>query len=465
MERKSIMVFDGDVDSRVFLERCLKRAGHRTEVLERVEDLICRLNPSVHALAITTLVSKDAERIRRLEELTRRVPAVPLLVVVDHDETGEAVAAMKAGAFGYCGKPYIEDQVLLLVDKAIEQRRLQEEISELRGKALRVERPIICESHAMRRLIEIVDRVALSDATVLVLGECGTGKELVARRIHARSRRCGRPFVAVNCTALPAALLEADLLGQIPPACGDSAQDRPGKFGAAEGGTLFLDEISGLSIPLQGRLLRALQERELHIHGRDEPVSFDLRIVAAADQDIRRMVASGEFRNDLFYRLNVIELRVPSLGARWEDIPLLVRHFLRRASGGRDVHLPEEVLGALSIRHWPQNVRELQDVCVRLARLAKGREVRLSDLSRAARSRSTSRGSRAVSPLLDEQSLRLPPEGFYLGDFERRVVDRALDLNGWNVSETARYLKVPRHILTYRMRKHGLRRSSEMISG
>lgn len=459
MQRRSIVVFDDDVECRSLLERYIESAGHRTEVVTRAADLAGHLDQTRHAAAIAALSTGQAERLRLVTEIVRLAPTIPLLVVVDHDEAEEAVEAMRAGAFGHIGKPYLADQVTLVVHKALEQRRLREEVRDLRSKAHVVERPIICKSEAMRRLIEAVDRMARSEASVLILGESGTGKELVARRIQARSPRAGGPFVPVSCAALPAGLLEAELFGHAKGAYTGADGERLGRLRAAEAGTLFLDEIAELPLPLQGKLLRVLQERTVDVLGSDEPVPFDARILAATNRDMRRLVAAGAFRDDLFYRLNVIEIHVPSLDERRDDIPLLARHFFQQAAKGRDVTLPGEVLAALVRRAWPGNVRELQNTCKRLAILARGRRVRLTDLPAAPRARASTRGPQEVPLPLDEQEIVLPPEGFSLVELERRVMLRVLERTGWNISHAARFLQVPRHILTYRMRKYGLRRS------
>jgi len=335
---------------------------------------------------------------------------------------------MKAGAYGYIGKPYIEDQVILTVRKALERHRLMTEVRELRVRAASVERPMICESARMRRLVETVDRVAGTNATVLIVGESGTGKELVARRMHSRSARAEMPFVAVNCASMAAELLESELFGHVRGAYTGATHDRAGKFRKAEGGTLFLDEISELPLSLQGKLLRVLQERRVDVLGSDLPVAVDVRIIAASNRDIRGMVGAGEFRADLFYRLNVFEISVPPLRSRREDIPFLVRHFVSRAADGASVAVPGDVLQALCRRSWPGNVRELQNACSRMVILAGDRPLRRSDIPHSRRKRGAQREGRGIEKdARRNRPLELPEEGFSLVELERRVIERALD--------------------------------------
>ncbi|MBE0606624.1 MAG: sigma-54-dependent Fis family transcriptional regulator, partial [Deltaproteobacteria bacterium] len=314
---------------------------------------------------------------------------------------------------------------------------------------------VVSVSAAMRRLLEVADRVAATDATVLVTGESGTGKEILARRIHVRSRRAEGPFVAVNCAAIPAELLESELFGHARGAFTGAVRDRAGRFRQASGGTLFLDEVAEIPPALQGKLLRAIQERVVDAVGSDAPVPVDVRIVASTNRDLRARIREGAFREDLYYRLNVVELTVPPLRERPDDIPPLVSRFVSEFAGGREIAVPAAVIEELSARPWPGNVRELKNACERMVILCRADEVSLDDLPPVPREPgegAAEDASTAYPPL--------PAEGLSLVDLEKRVIERALRLKGWNVTQAAAYLRIPRHILVYRIGKYGLRRDA-----
>ncbi|MBP2687452.1 MAG: Fis family transcriptional regulator [Deltaproteobacteria bacterium] len=307
----------------------------------------------------------------------------------------------------------------------------------------------------MRRLLEVADRVAVTDATVLVTGESGTGKEILARRIHVRSRRAEGPFVAVNCAAIPGELLESELFGHARGAFTGAVRDRAGRFRQASGGTLFLDEVAEIPPALQGKLLRALQERVVDAVGSDAPVPVDVRIVASTNRDLRARIRDGSFREDLYYRLNVVELSVPPLRERPDDIPPLVRRFVSEFAGGREIAVPAAVIEELSARPWPGNVRELKNACERMVILCRGDEVSIDDLPPVPRApgEGGAQDDAASYP-------PLPAEGLSLVDLEKRVIERALRLKGWNVTQAALFLRIPRHVLVYRIGKYGLRRDA-----
>ena len=301
----------------------------------------------------------------------------------------------------------------------------------------------------MERLLDVADRVARGNGTVLITGETGTGKELVARRIHAQSPVSAGPFVAVNCAAIPADLLESELFGHEKGAFTGATRSRRGRFREATGGSLFLDEVAELPLALQAKLLRVLQEQRVDVLGRDTPEEVDVRIIAATNQDLSELTRVGRFRQDLLYRLKVLEIDVPPLRDRPEDIALLARHFAGVFSEGRDLKVPEAVLQALRLRAWPGNVRELQNACERMVLLAPGDTLRVEDLPPA---------DDVASPKTSINWPDLPEDGLSLVDLEKRVIERALRLKAGNVSQTAQYLRIPRHVLVYRLSKYGIKR-------
>ena len=453
MSGETILFIEDDDSGRELGLYNLQKAGYVAEGASDGEAGLLRFDPERHALIITDVKMPGLSGLEVLRRVKERSPGTPVLVITAYADIDIAVSAMKAGAFDFLGKPFHREHLVLTVQKALEQGRMRREIERLKIRAAGVERPIVHKSAAMARALEIADRVAPSAASVLITGESGTGKELVARRIHVHSDRAAGPFVAVNCAAIPGDLLESELFGHLRGAFTGAVRDRPGRFRQAHGGTLFLDEIGELPLALQAKLLRALQERTIDVVGGDAPTPVDVRILAATNQDPHTLVAAGALRRDLLYRLNVVELLLPPLRERRDDIPPLVAHFVAHFAGGRDLDVPDAVLADLAARAWPGNVRELENACERAVLLCTGPALRLADLP-----------PRPREPEAEPQPAgdwlpALPEDGLSLVDLEKRVIERALQLKRGNVSQTAAYLRIPRHILVYRMEKYGLRRT------
>jgi DNA-binding NtrC family response regulator len=450
MSGETILFIEDDDSGRELGLYNLRKAGYTVDGAADGEAGLARFSPARHALVITDVQMPGVGGLEVLRRVKERSPETPVLVITAYGDIELAVAAMKAGAFDFLGKPFHRDHLMLTVQKALERRRMGQEIEQLRRQAAGVERPIVHAAPAMARALEIADRVATSAAPVLITGESGTGKELVARRIHARSRRCGGPFVAVNCAAIPGELLESELFGHVRGAFTGAVRDRPGRFRQAAGGTLFLDEIAELPLPLQAKLLRVLQEHVVDVLGGDAPVPVDVRVLAATNQDVQARVADGALRRDLLYRLNVVELPLPPLRERREDIPSLVAHFVAEFAEGRDIEVPAAVLHELARRSWPGNVRELANACERAVILCRGDALQLEDLPPAP--------AEGGAPPTGELLGALPEDGLSLIDLETRVIERVLQMKRGNVSQAAAYLRIPRHVLAYRMEKHGIRR-------
>ncbi len=451
----SILFIDDDAGGREMAAYILRAAGHEVDEAESGEAGIERLAAGRHDLVVTDVRMPGLSGI----EVTRRVRALSsdtaVVVVTAYGKIETAVEAMKAGADDFVVKPFSREQLQLAIDRALERRRLARENRELRRKLRGVERPIIGDSAAMVDLLAVADRVAPSDASVLVVGESGTGKELVARRIHARSQRADAPFVAVNCAAIPDELIEAELFGHEAGAFTGATRARAGRFRQAEGGTLFLDEVAELPLAVQGTLLRVLQEHTVDVVGADKPVAVDVRVIAASNRDLHAEVEANRFREDLFYRLNVVEIPLPPLRDRREDIPSLARHFVAEFAGGRELHVPADVIAAIERRAWPGNVRQLRNACERLVALAQNDTLSVEDLPPGREAKGP-----APAEALDTMSWpELPPDGLSLIDLEKSVIERALALKGGNISDAARYLHVPRHFLVYRIEKYGIERA------
>jgi len=449
--KERILFVDDDEAGRELGRYNLEEAGYAVEVAVDGRQGLERFSPESHDLVVTDLRMPQLGGMELLEQVKRQAPDVPVVVITAHGNVETAVRAMKAGAYDFIEKPFGREVLLLTVARALEHQRLRRENRSLRSRAAGVEREIVAVSEPMQQLLRTTDRVARSDASVLITGESGTGKELVARRLHARGRRADGPFVPVNCAAIPPELLESELFGHEKGAYTGATRARAGRFRRADGGTVFLDEVGEIPLPLQGKLLRVLQERTVDVVGADQSVSVDVRVVAASNQPLAQAIEAGRFREDLFYRLNVVELQLPPLRERPEDIEPLVRHFVARAAPGNELAIPEEVLEALRRHTWPGNVRELENACDRLVILAEGDALRAEDLPPAVLAeREPPRAAQEWPPL--------PPDGLSLVDLERRVIERALQLKQGNVTQAAAYLRVPRHVLAYRIEKYGIRR-------
>ena len=449
MSAPRLLLIEDDPSGREIARYNLSKVGYEVTVAEDGEAGLARFDPARHALVLTDVKMPGVSGMDVLRVVKEATPSTPVIVVTAFGNVELAVAAMKAGAEDFIGKPFNRDQLLLAVRKALDTRSLREEVHALRRQVRGTERPIISRSDTMARLLDVVDRLAASEATALITGESGTGKELIARRIHARSARADGPFVAINAAAIPETLLEAELFGHERGAFTGAVQARKGKFRLAQGGTIFLDEVAELPATLQTKLLRVLQERVVDVVGGERPAPVDVRVVAATHRALPEEVAAGRFREDLFYRLNVVEVSIPPLRERTEDIEPLARHFVTRFAGDRDLECPDALIDELRARPWPGNVRELENACERVVVLCAGDTLSLDDLP-----------PRALASGSAEEDAwpALPPDGLSLIDLERRVIERVIDMQGGNVSRSARYLGIPRHVLIYRMEKYGVRR-------
>jgi two-component system NtrC family response regulator len=454
-----ILFIDDDRAGREVALFNLRKAGYEVTAASDGQEGLAAFSPEKFDLVVTDVKMPGISGIEVLRRVRSQAPDVPVLVITAFGNVETAVEAMKEGAYDFIGKPFHRDQLLLSVGKAFERRRLAAEVRNLRIRAGGVERQIVSVSRAMKQVLSVADRVAATDATILITGESGTGKEVVARRIHVHSRRAEGPFVAVNCAAIPGELLESELFGHARGAFTGAVRDRAGRFRQAAGGTLFLDEVGEIPLPLQGKLLRVLQERAVDVVGGDHPVSVDVRIMAATNRDLPERIREGAFREDLYYRLNVVEIRVPPLRERPEDIPPLVDYFMKETSADRELTVPPAVIEELKSRPWPGNVRELSNACERMAILCRGTEVSLGDLPPAA-SKARGAESAAGAEGFGEEWPPLPPGGLSLVDLEKKVIERALRLKGGNITQAAAYLRIPRHILVYRIEKFGIRRDA-----
>jgi two-component system, NtrC family, response regulator len=406
-------------------------------------------DPAEHEVVITDLKMPRLGGMDVLKAIKKRSPGTVVLVITAFGTIEKAVEAMKAGAFDFIPKPCTRDHFKLTVHKALEHYRLGRRVRELETAIRSGGRELIWTSPTMNKVIALIDKVAASDATVLITGESGTGKELLAARLHANSPRVGQPFVPVNCGAIPKDLIESELFGHVRGAFTGAEKTRKGKFEMADSGTIFLDEIAELSLDLQTKLLRVLSERTIDPVGSERSIDVDVRIVAATNRDLAAQIEQGAFREDLYYRLNVVGVEVPPLRKRPEDVSLLAGHFLKLFSPDRPMSFSDEAAKTLARYEWPGNVRELENVCRRVALLSEDEIVEpdaLPPLKPGAKGEVT----------LDASSLVLPDGGLSLVDLEKNVIIAALKKTDFNQSAAARYLGVPRHVLLYRIDKYGI---------
>ncbi|MCA8970367.1 MAG: sigma-54-dependent Fis family transcriptional regulator [Planctomycetes bacterium] len=397
-----------------------------------------------------------------LSQCREAKPEVPILLISGFGTVESAVEALRLGAFDFLGKPVLTDEFLLSLERALAQRTLVAENRTLR-RALDRHRKldnIVGTSDRMNRIFEVVESVAPTRATVLITGESGTGKTRLARAVHELSPRHEGPFVEVNCGALPDSLLESELFGHAKGAFTGALRDKAGKFEDADGGTIFLDEIATASTALQIKLLRVIQDRMFERVGETKTRTSDARIVLATNSDLLELVDKGEFREDLYYRINVVNVELPSLRERHEDVPYLLDHFLQLFCDlhGKAVEgIEPAALDAVLTHSWPGNIRELENAIERAVVLARGPRIELADLPPALHRRDRGEASRF------EESDEILPLRQALEEPERRIIERALELNDWNRQRTADMLEVNRTTLFHKMKKYGLLETARSV--
>ena len=439
-----VLVVDDERQQRDILQTILESEGYAAKTAANGPQALEALREGRFDLVLTDLKMPGMNGIVLLQELQRAAPGSCVILMTAHGSIDTAVDAMKKGALDYLTKPLDREQLLIVLRRSLERVRLQREnelLHEQLHERFRVE-SIVGESGAMHDVLRVVKKVARSSSTVLLYGESGTGKELVARALHAESDRRSLPFYAVNAAALPESILEAELFGHEKSAFAGADQRKLGLIEQAHGSTLFLDGVGELKRDLQVKLLRVLQEKELLRVGGTERVAIDVRVVAATNQDLERGVREGRFREDLYYRLNVIPIVLPPLRQRRTDVPLLVEHFVKKHGAGRPRHVSEEALKILAAYDWPGNVRQLESVIERALLLAENETISRDDLPAEIRAGIT--GSRGLL------GLDVPDEGIELEAVERSLILRALEKAEGNISRAARLLGLSRRTLQYR---------------
>jgi DNA-binding NtrC family response regulator len=450
--KKTILLADDDDSLRRVVEFQLQEAGYEVLTASDGAEALDLFTSNEVDCVITDLKMPKLSGLELLYKIKAQGAENPVIVVTAFGEVETAVAAVKAGAFDYINKPFNRDEILLTIERALTFSQTTNENRQLRelvDREFRLE-SIIGESPAMREVLDVVGRVSRSDATVLITGESGTGKELIAKGIHFSGKRKERPFIPVNCAAIPETLIEAELFGYKRGSFTGATADTKGKFEHASTGTIFLDEIGQMPPPLQPKLLRVLQEQEIVRIGESVPRKIDVRIIAATNQNLERMTEEGMFREDLYFRLAVVPVNIPPLRTRRDDIPLLLDHFFRRAKekhGFQKLEMTREVGAVLSKYLFPGNVRELENLVERMVVLSDDNSLTLADVP-----------DYITEPVqvFGNVKFELPTDGISLEEVESEIIRYALAKQNGNQSQAARYLGISRSALIYRMQKFGL---------
>jgi DNA-binding NtrC family response regulator len=461
-----ILVVDDDAASRALMEQILAEDGHHVFACADGAEAIRKLEEESRGAEFDAVVSDirmvDVDGLEVLDWVRLHAPETPVLLVTAFGNVDGAVDAIRRGAYDYISKPYDVNNIRLVVDRALRHRRLAAENRRLK-REIREKyslQNVIGRSDGMLQVYKTAARVALTEATVLVVGESGTGKELVARAIHAASGRSAGPFVAVDCGAIAEGVLESELFGHARGSFTGATGARRGLFEEAAGGTLFLDEIGDIGGRIQGQLLRVLQEGEIRRVGESASVKIDTRVVTATNKDLAEQVKLGKFREDLFYRLNVVTIAIPPLRERREDIPLLAEHFAARHAGERGATLTTEAREALLLWDWPGNVRELENAVARALALNPGGTILPEDLPEQVRERwQSKRGvTKPVSSITPPPPAPLPPDPLLadhptLDELNRRYAERVLRESGGNKTRAAEALGIDRKTLSRLLRE------------
>jgi DNA-binding NtrC family response regulator len=455
-----VLVVDDEIRNAELTALALKDAGHETEFVGGGEKALARLERAPFDAVVTDLRMAPPDGLALLEQVRQRWPAVTVVLMTAYASLETARRALKLGAYDYVDKEGgFREELHAILERAARERRLEADNRRLAGTVDQLTRglaTIIGGSPGMREAVELARKVAVTDSTVLLRGESGTGKDLFARAIHFASRRAAGPWVKVNCGALPEQLLESELFGHERGAFTGAVRQKPGRFEDAEHGTLFLDEIGELPLALQVKLLQVLEEKTFTRVGGNQPITVDVRIIAATNRDLEAMVRERQFREDLFFRLNVFPITLPPLREHPADIPMLVEYVLRRHGVAAD-KLTSAALKALERHAFPGNVRELEHTLERALILAGSEPIEVEHLPfarRAAAPGAAAGGSPAWVP-------EIPAEGLSLEVLERELIIRALERAGGNKSRAARLLGLTRRTLYSRMERHGLRAPGE----
>jgi DNA-binding NtrC family response regulator len=448
-----LLFIDDEATLRGLMAERLTERGFAVVEAESGERALELLDQFAFDIVITDLRLPGIDGSRVIEAARERYPGIVAIVITGFGTVKDAVDAIKRGASDFIAKPFQFDELIHVLQKAMEQRRLTSENAYLRSQL--EERyqfgGILGHSRPMQKLFHLLETVARSNSTILITGETGTGKEVVARAIHHNSARRSNRFVALNCSAIPETLLEAELFGHVRGAFTGAVGARQGRFEQAHKGTLFLDEVGTMSTALQMKLLRALQEREFERVGDSQTIKVDVRVIAATNSELSKMVAEGTFREDLYYRLHVIPIQLPPLRERRDDSPVLVKHFLEKFAPGMAMQVSQGAMRALMAYQWPGNVRQLENAIERAVALSAGRrEIAVTDLPTEVQTTPET----TDTPFVDfpDSGLDLPA---YLAGIERDLIQRSLERTGGNRNKAAELLRIKRTTLVEKLKRLG----------
>lgn len=443
-----VLVAEDDDLVRFTVREAFEAAGHTVEAVNDGQDAIARLNERPFDVVISDVWMSKVNGLSVFHHVRKHAPGTGVILITAHGSVTDAVESLKAGVDDYVTKPFDIAELVIRVERLGERMRLHHELREARANLAGAgpEAKLIGRSQVMQSLIERIRMVAPTDASIVILGESGTGKELVARAVHESSSRAAGPFIAVNCTAFPETLIEAELFGHERGAFTGATQRRDGRFKAADGGTLLLDEVGEIPLSVQAKLLRVLQEGTIEPLGSHRPISLDVRLICATHRNLKQMIAAGTFREDLYYRLNVLDIHVPPLRNRRSDLPLLVAHFFRKFAGERrELKVQPRAWAALMHHSFPGNVRELEHAIHHAVVLSQGMEIDIAHLPTDIRGRE--------SQGLDEDA-KVRPLAESMKDFERQCLILALNATNGVKFKAARLLGISRKTLWEKLKAH-----------
>lgn len=437
MAKTHILIIDDDESLGKVVSHQLKQMGYRVSVAHSGHAGLETFDQNVIDLVLLDLQMPDMHGMQVLDQIRKKDRDVPVIIITAYGTIENAVDACDKGADDYLTKPFAKEQLRFTIEKVLRLKHLEQDNIRLKSELAEKYQfgQIISKSESMREILSIAERAAHSDASVLITGESGTGKELLAKAIHLHSARHDKPFIAVNCPSIPDNLIESELFGHEKGAFTGAHQAKPGKFEIASGGTIFLDEIGDLKYEVQSKLLRVLQEHEIERVGGVATIPVDVRVISATNRIIGALVQDGQFRQDLYYRLNVIPVHIPPLRERQEDIPLLVEHFIKKYTS-QLLQIDPDYMRALYLHDWPGNVRELENAVQRSVVLCQQNILTRDCL------------------MLDSQPQN--NDDHSLAATEKRAIVDALDTEKWNQTRAAERLKIPRHVLLYRMKKYDI---------
>jgi len=442
-----ILVIDDEEKMCWALERALTREDYQVDTATRGLQGIDLANRNEPSLVILDLKMPDMDGIEVLKEIKKINPNIPVIMITAHGTIDTAIEAMKLGATDYIIKPFKLEEIKIQVKKSLHLSCLENQVDFLRQELGKKYGKMVGQSEAMQEVAFLIRQVANTGATVLITGESGTGKEVVAVEIHKASNRVDMPFVAINCAALPEQLLESELFGHEKGAFTGAANKKKGRFEIADKGTIFLDEIGEMPISMQAKLLRVLQERCFERVGGTETIDVDVRVIATTNRDLAVAISNGTFREDLYYRLNVMRISMPPLRSRKEDIPLLVNHFLKKFDPSHTKKISSVAMKILTNYNWPGNIRELQNAIERALIVCQGTEIKPEHFPKDL----LNSLEEITTPVIN-----LADGGFTLEELEKHLIIKALEKHNYNQTKVAKYLGISRPTLLYRLKKYGI---------